>query len=52
VIRRLSDMRPAPLELLREKGKLPRIPCDNPGCPNTVTKAGAICISCALDDAA
>jgi hypothetical protein len=52
MIRRLSDMRPAPLELLRKKGILPRIPCDNPGCDNTVTKLGAICISCALDDAA
>jgi hypothetical protein len=49
---RKMDGRIATVEELREKGKLPRIPCDNPGCPNTVTKAGAICISCALDDAA
>jgi hypothetical protein len=51
VIRRM-DGRIATLEELRAKGKLQRIPCDSPGCPNTVTKVGAICISCALDDAA
>jgi hypothetical protein len=51
MIRRM-DGRIASLEELRAKGKLPRIPCDNPGCRNTVTKVGAICISCALDDAA
>jgi hypothetical protein len=49
MIRRM-DGRIASLEELREKGRLPRLACATPGCRNTVTRKGAICLPCALED--